>query len=324
MPLTAPSRASMVAGIGRIQRAASTGTYYTFDESEFTIQLREKLSPTRIGGQVIDQRWIEYVAELTFNPDGRLTAPALLLFWNDFANLLPGASIYGAADVTTVVTGSDGAVHTLAASAVTSLPSLRLHPEQGAIGPATITGIIGDTKGDWSAANSFYDLSSGGSFSDPTTPAFTPSDILRQQYSAAYSGTVSAGLTNFQMLDGWTIDFRLSLAPVVVQGVTRDMKFTGLEVMARGIPVGATTQELLNALYADSGSARLPGGSHFATSGSLVITGADTTAHVTIPKASIYTGGFTFSGEKLRNGEVAFYACRNYSSGAQAALYTIA
>lgn len=320
MPITAPTRASLVAGIGKVSRAASSGTYVSQDETEFSIQLRETLADVKIGGQTVDKRWVEYLAELQFNPDGRLTAPSLLLFWNDFANLLPGVSIFGASDVPTTVTGSDGATHMLAASAITGMPSLRLHPERGAIGPATITGIIGSAK-DWSQASSFYDVGSGGTFADST---WVPSDVLRQQYSAAYSGAVNGGLTDFQMQDGWTIDFRLGLAPIKVQGITRDMKFTSLEVMARGIPVGATTAQILAALYAQSGHARATGGSHFATSGSLVITGADAVAHVTIPKASIYTGAFTFSGEKLRNGEVAFYACRNYASGVQAALYAIA
>jgi len=322
MPLTAPARATLISGIGKVSRAASTGTYISQAESEFSIQLKEKLSDVKVGGQTIDKRWIEYVAELQFTPDGRLTAPALLMFWNDVANLLPGASIFGATpstDIPTVVTGSDGAIHTLKSTCVTGIPSLRLHPEYGAVGQATITGIIGSGKGDFTVADSFYEVTSGGTFTDST---WVSSDPLRQQYSAAY-GSVT-GLTDFQMQDGWTIDFRLSTAPTIVQGVTRDYKITGLEVMARGIPAGPTTADLIAALKVPAASAGAIGRSLFAAGQNLVITGADTTAHVTIPKATIYSGSFAFSGEKLRNGEVAFYACRNYSSGAQAALYTIA
>jgi hypothetical protein len=315
---TAPSRASLIAGVGKVSRAASSGTYVSQDESEFTIRLAEKLSGVRIGGQVIDQRWLEYVAQLTFNPDGRFTAPALLLFWNDFNNLLPGASIFGTTDVNTVVTGSDGDVHTIYASAVTGMPSIRLHPDRGAIGPCTISGIVGSAK-NFTSSSAFYERTSGGTYTDST---WVSSDVLRQQYSAAYGAV--GGLADFQMQDGWTIDFRLTVNPIVVQGVTRDMKFGGLEVMARGIPVGSTTAQILTALKADAASAGSPGRSLFSAAQSLVITGADGTAHVTIPKATIYTGEFAFSGAKLRIGEVAFYACRNYSSGAQQALYTIA
>lgn len=317
MSLTAPTRASLIAGIGKVSRAASSGTYVSQAESDFDIRIREKLSDVRIGGQTIDKRWIEYLAELSFNPDGRLTAPGLLLFWNDYANLLPGTSLLGSTDIPTTVTGSDGAIHTLKATALTGMPSILLHPEKAAIGSASITGIIGSAK-DWTAADSFYEVTSGGTYTDAT---WIPSDPLRQQYSAAY-GSVT-GLTDFQMLDGWTIDFRLNYAPVVVQGITRDLKFTGLEVMARGIPVGATTAELLAALKVNTANAGATGRSLFSAAQNLVITGADATAHVTIPKATIYSGAFTFSGARLRNGEVAFYACRNYSTGAQAALYTI-
>ncbi len=320
---TAPDRSDLIVGIGKVSRAASAGTYVSQDESEFSIQLRETLSDIRIGGQTIDKRWIQYIAELTFNPDGRMTAPALLLFWNDYANKFPGDTIYGYTgavntDVPTVVTGSDGAVHTIMASAITGMPSLRLHPERGAIGPATITGIIGSAK-NWTTASAFYEVTGAGTFTDAT---WVPSDPLRCQYSAAY-GSVT-GLTDFQMQDGWTIDFRLSAAPTNVQGITRDMKFTGLEVMARGIPAKPTTAQLLTALKVDAASAGLTGRSLFTQAQNLVITGSDAVAHVTIPKASIYTGQFAFSGERLRTGEIAFYACRNYTSGVQQALYTIA
>lgn len=315
---TAPARSDLIVGIGKVSRAASSGTYISQDESEFSIQLKEKLSDVKIGGQTIDKRWIEYTAELTFNPDGRLTAPALLLFWNDFNNMLPGASIFGSSDVPTTVTGSDGATHAIKASAVTGIPSLRLHPERGAIGPATITGIIGSAK-NWTDVDAFYEVGSGGTFTDAT---WVPSDPLRQQYSAAY-GSVT-GMTDFQAQDGFTVDFRLSYSPTVIQGITRDMKFTGLEVMVRCIPAKPTTAQLLTALKVDAASAGLTGRSLYAAANSLTITGSDGTAHVTIPKATIYTGQFAFSGEKLRTGEIAFYACRNYSTGAQAALYTIA
>lgn len=318
MPLTAPSRASLIAGIGKLSRAASSGTYISQSETEFTIALKEKLSDIKIGGQTIDKRWIEYNAECQFVGDGRLTAPGLLLFWNDYANLLPGASVYGSTDVPLIATGSDGAIHTVMASALTSMPSIILHPERAAIGSATFTGIIGSAL-DWTAASSFYEVTTGGTYTDAT---WVPSDPLRQQYSAAY-GAVT-GLTDFQAVDGWTIDFRLSLSPIVVQGITRDMKFSGLEVMARCQPAGLTTANALAALKANTANAGATGRSLFSAGQNLVITGADGTAHVTIPKASIYNGQFTFSGEKLRVGEVAFYACRNYATGAQSALYTIA
>lgn len=318
MPLTAPTRASLIAGIGKLSRAASSGTYVSQTETEFQIALKEVLSDVRIGGQTIEKKWIEYTAELQFPPDGRLTAPSLLLFWNDYANLLPGASIYGATDIPLIVTGSDTAVHTLKCSALTGMPSIILHPERAAIGQATFTGIIGSAK-DWTATDAFYEVTGSGTYTDST---WVPSDPLRQQYSAAYGAI--AGLTDFQAVDGWQIDFRLSLAVTKVQGITRDMKFTGLEVMARCQPADSTTAQIIAALKVPAASAGATGRSLFTAAQNLVITGADAVAHVTIPKASIYTGAFNFSGERLRVGEVAFYACRNYASGVQSALYTIA
>lgn len=320
---TAPARADLIAGIGKVSRNDGTTTYITQDENEFSINLREVLSDIRIGGQTIDKRWVQYTAELNFNTDGRLTAAALAQLFNNPANLLPGASIMGqpsapATDVPTVVTGSDGATHTLKNTAITGLPSLRLHPEQGAIGPVTITAIIGNSK-NWTDSDAFYEVGSGGTYTDST---WVSSDPLRQQYSAAY-GSVT-GLTDFQAVDGFNVDFRMTVNPIVVGGITRDLKFGGLEVMVRCIPAKPTTANLLTALKVDAASGGLTGRSLFAIANSLVLTGSDGTAHVTIPKATIYTGAFNFSGARLRTGEIAFYACRNYASGVQAALYTIA
>lgn len=321
---TAPTRDSLIVGIGKISRPVGSLTYTTQDETEFAIRLREKLSDVKIGGQTIDKRWIEYTAELTFNPDGRMRPPApnaaaaTDLFWNAYANFLPGASIFTTSDIATTVTGSDGAVHSLKCTAVTGMPSLRLHPERGAIGPCTITGIIAEAK-NWTDSDAFYEVTGSGTFTDST---WTPSDVLRQQYSAAYGAV--PGLTDFQGIDGFTVDFRLTTSPIVVQGITRDMKFTSLEVMVRCQPTTATTANILAALKVDAASAGLTGRSLFSGANSLTITGADGTAILTIPKATIYTGEFNFSGQRLRVGEVAFYACRNYSSGAQAALYTVA
>jgi hypothetical protein len=316
---TAPARSDLIVGIGKVYRDDGTTQFVTYDETEFSIQLKEKLSDVIIGGQTIDKRWIEYTAELTFNPDGRKTAAALAQFWNNYATFSPGQSIYTATDRTTIATGSDGAVHTLAATAITGMPSLRLHPEKGAIGSATITGIIGSGK-NWSEASSFYDLGSGGTFTDAT---FTPSDVLRQQYSAAFAGV--SGMTDFQAQDGFQVDFRLGTAPTPVGGITRDMKFKSLEVMVRCIPAKPNTANILAALYATPATGRLTGASNYATSASLVITGSDGTTTVTIPKCALVTGGFNFSGEKLRTGEIAFYACRPTTGGSIAtALYTIA
>jgi hypothetical protein len=316
---TAPARSDLIVGIGKLSRNDATTTYITQDEREFSINLKESLANVMIGGQTIDKRWIQYTAEATINPDGRMTAAAIAQFWNNYSNMLPGADIFGSADVPAIITGSDGAIHTLKATAWTGLPSLRLHPEQGAIGPATLTAIIGSGK-NWTDADAFYEVTTGGTFTDAT---WISSDPLRQQYSAAFGAV--GGLTDFQAVDGFTVDFRLGVSPINIAGITRSMKFGSLEVMVRCIPAKPTTAQLLTALKVDAASAGLTGRSNFSAAAALTITGpASATAVVTIPKASIVTGGFTFSGEKLRTGEIGFYACRNYSTGAQAALYTIA
>jgi hypothetical protein len=308
------TRASLIQGVGRAVR----GSYTSQAETEFSISLREKLSPVKLNGGSIDTRIIEYLAELILQGDGRMTAAALTLFWNSFASLAPGASLFGASDTPLLVHGSDGALHTLIASAVTKMPSIILHPEKAAVGPVTFTGILG-TGLDFDDANSFYNIATGATYDDA---GFLPADVLRQQYTAAWSG--KTGFTAFEMQDGWTIDFNLTANPVMVQGVTRDFKFVNLEVMARGIPVGPTTAQINDAMKL-TGTGALVGRSAHANAAELTITGvSDSAIHVTIPKAMLINATHTFSGEKLRNGEVAFYACRSFTAGVPQALFTIA
>ena len=323
---TAPLRSDLVAGVGIIRRDDGTTQLETQDEREFSINLRESLANVMIGGQTIDKRWIQYTAEVQYTPDGRWTDASKAQYWNNQANFLPGKSIFGQpgapdTDVHLVVTGSDGAVHTLFNTAITGMPSLMLHPENGAIGPVTATAIIGNGK-NWTDASAFYEVSGGGSFAYSGSPTWTPSDVLRQQYSANFSGV--SGMGDFQAVDGFKVDFRLSVGETKIGGITRDMKFTSLEVVVRCIPAKPTTAQLLASLAVNSANARLTGASHYANAHSLVITGSDGTTSVTIPKCAVVTGAFAFSGEKLRTGEIQFYGCRNYSAGSQVALYTIA
>lgn len=319
---TAPARADLVVGIGKVSRADGTTTYITQDEAKFSINLRESLANVMIGGQTIDKRWLQYTAEAVINTDGRFTTPAIAQLWNNMANVLPGASIFGqpgapATDVPTVISASDGELHTLKNTAWTGLPSMRLDPERGAIGPATLTAIIGNSK-NWGDADAFYEVGTGATYPDAT---WVSSDVMRQQYSAAFTGT---GLTDFQGKNGFDVDFRLTVNPIIIQGITRDIKFGALEVMVRCIPAKPTVANLFAALKVPAASAALTGRSLFASANSLVLTGSDGTAHLTIPKANIYTGKFTFSGDELRTGEIAFWACRNYATGVQQALYTVA
>jgi hypothetical protein len=310
------TRASLIQG--PVKAVRDTAVFFTQDSP--VVSLRPETSPLVLASHgEIDKRLLHYVVETSLRPDGRLSAALIALFWNNFANLAPGASLFGDADVPLALHASDGALHTFKASAVTRIPDMILGVDQTAIGQATLTGVIG-TGLDADDADSLYTVAAGSTFVDATMA--NGGGFKRQQYFAAW-GAVT-GFTAFEAEERWTVSFNLRLQPRVIQGVLRDIRFLGVEVMARCVPVGPTSANILAALELQGSSDALPGRSSYDNAAALTITGADGTTTFTIPKASIQGAGFRFGGDVLRQGEVGFYACRNFTTGAQQALYTVA
>lgn len=308
------TRAQLIVGVPKIVRS----TFVTHCTDDAVISMGEKHSPVMLHGQEIDKRFLEYLPSVKFKPDGRLST-GLVTLLNQWNNSLPGSSGFTASDVPTVVTGSDGAVHTLAATNLIEPWTMDFHPDRNLISDLTLSSVLA-TGLDLSTSASLYDVTAGGTFADTT---FTQAGVIRQQYTGALSGVT--GLTTIEGQDGFKVEFQPKFEAVVVNGVTRDFKFAGMGVLVRFIPAGAaTTQNILDALQGDSGSTRKPGGSLHAGAAAFTLTGADSIVYLTVPKMNLYTGQFEFSHVKLRTGEIGLYACRDFSSGAQSALYTIA
>lgn len=308
------TRAQLIVGPAKVVR----GSLIQHSQKDAVIKLNPNSSPVMISGQEIDKRFLEYLPTIEFQPDGRMPA-ALLTLLNQWATTKPGADGFGASDTPTVVTGSDGAVHTLAATNLIDPWEMDFHPERNLIDRLTLRAVLA-TGLDLATAASLYDVTSGGTYEDST---FTHAAVIRQQYTGALA-TVS-GLTSIEGADGFKVNFAPIFNPRPVAGVTRTMKFAGMGVMVRFIPAGAaTTQNILDALLADSGSTRKPGGSYHATAQSFTLTGADSTVYLTIPKMTPYDGQFEFSNINLRTGEIALYACRPATGGdLSTALYTL-
>lgn len=312
--MASPTRAQLIVGVPKIAR----NSWVTHCSEDAVINIGEKHTPVMLHGQEIDKRFLEYLPSIQFKPDGRLPS-ALVTLLNQWNNSLPGTSGMTAADVPTVVTGSDGAVHTFAATNLIEPWTMEFHPERNLIDSLTLTAVLG-TGLDLSGANSLYDVTGSGTFADST---FTQALVLRQQYTGALAGVT--GLTAIEAQDGFKVEFQPKFNAVVSAGVTRDFKLAGFNLLVRFIPAGAaTTQNILDALQADSGSTRKVGGSLHAGAAAFTLTGADSIVYLTVPKMNLYTGQFEFSNIKLRTGEIGLYASRDFSAGAQSALYTIA
>lgn len=310
MPAT---RASLVTGPARILRDSAD----VYSQDDIPIDLVQDTLPivTSAHGEV-DQRSIDARIEMSFTPEGRWDAATRGFLW-PYGNTAPGTSIFGTSDTPTAIHASDGALHTIIASAVTVMPSIFLSAARTMVGPVTITGLRKNNTA-WSTADGLYSVAAGSTFVDT---GWSPTLVKVQHYTAAW-GAVT-GFTSIQTQDGWTIDFDLQLDPVIIDDIgTVDMRFRSLGVLARCMPVGPTPAQILtNLTMQDTGAAR---GRSMATANDLVITGADTTTVITLKQAALRTAGFRFGATVLREGEIGFFATRPFSTGAQAAIFTVA
>lgn len=295
-----------------------------FSKEDFGIKL--DLETIKIGtsaGQNQDERVVNVKAEANVIPEGRFTNALIGAIWTPFATYVRGTSLLTGTDLPFVASASDGEIHTIIAGALTKLPDLYLSAKKTLIGAMTISGYRGLAKG-WADSASIYTVAAtGGSIADTT---YTPSAIPVQAYTGAW-GSV-AGFTSIDMEEGWTVSFNLKVKEWEVDTVGKILvTFEGIDVMAKCIPVGPTSTQIIAATRMQaSGTTRgysLANPTGSSASPDLVITGADGATVITLKQANIKSEGFEFGNTKLRNGEIGFVATRPFASGAEAAIFSI-
>lgn len=318
MPLT-PTRAALITGPARIVRknvAATDCSLFTKDDIGVDIVQAFADKSSSFHGP-IDKVFLGQHVEASFTPAGHVNNDLCALLWNDFANLAMSYDLTNsAADVPCLFHSADGG-GTIIASAITKLPDIILGPNRSMMGSMTIAGVVG-TGLALSAASSLYTI--GGNTTVVDT-ALTSASFRQQCYTAVW-GAVT-GFTSFEAEEEWTISFNMRTKMHAVAGNIRKITFQGIDILARCVPVGPTEAQIGTALGL-SQAGTVPGRAQATVASQLVITGTDTTTTVTIPKASLVSGGFKFGDEVLRQGELGWYASRDFSVGAQSALYTIA
>jgi hypothetical protein len=315
MPASPPNRGNIIISCGRIVR----GSFSTQDQQKFAIELEPLQSDVLLNGEIIGRRWISSIARLRFIGDGRMTS-GLIAAYNQFANMRVGASVFDSADTPTTIHVNDGgSTHILQATNFTRLGDLVYHPEERINTAHEITGIVANTKA-FTEAASFWDVSGSSTFEDS---GFTSAAVVSQLYTCALA-TGPTGFTSFQCEKGVRAQIDLGVEPWRCQGMIRDYRFQRIGVMVRGIPVEPTFAQIQTAMKM-SGSGAVPGREEAASAYSLTITGdVTTTAHLTVPLASLVTTSANFSGIDLRNGECGFYGSRPYTAGVRQALFTVA
>lgn len=281
----------------------------------------------------VDERAIEAYSEATITPTGIWTTALLNAIYTPFANYKRGFSLLNSlnatpADLPFIANAVDGEIHTIGSAAITKVPDLFLSAKKTMIGSMTVKGFRKKGTG-WNDATSLRAIAAtGGTGADST---FSPASIIVQPYSATW-GSVS-GFSGFDTQDGWTIQFAIKTNEIETDSQGKiDIAFDSISVMAKCVPIGPTSSQILAAMKFQG--LTLPNGRGQSlqsdgaggTTPDLVISGvndAGATA-ITLTAAQLKTSTDAFSPFKLRAGEIGFVATRKFSAGLPQALFSMA
>lgn len=192
----------------------------------------------------VDQRLRNKSYQVTFEPDGRVTAGLLAVLW-PYGSHVPGTSIYGATDLPLVIFGRDGTKVTVHNAALTQMPAMRMGAGVTLAGQCQFTGLLALSKA-VTAADGYLSVATAAY---PTDAAFDAAEILTQPVVASWG---SAPWSSFEVeAPGWEITPTMSLSPVGVDSLgTVDMLVQDVAITARAIPVGPTLADMLTAIDA--------------------------------------------------------------------------
>jgi hypothetical protein len=308
------SRANLITGPARVVRGA--GSCYTTDA--IALRIDKEQVPIRTDGHgLVDYRDEDVMVKCTFQPAEWTAASRTLLY--PYLNHTPGLAIFGATDTPTTIEDSNAHLHTIVASAVTRMPSLRLAVREAMFGACEITGVR-KLASDWATPDSLHTVAlTGGAFGDGL---FTVASLKQEQYTGALTGIT--GLTAIDTEDGWTVDFETEIAyHKIEESGTVKATLVSISAMARCTPLGVTHANLMAAIRA-AGVGFKRGQSVNLTGVDLVITGASTGPVITLKKCEAKGMGYRYGARVLRDNEVGFVATTPFTTGASDAQIVLA
>lgn len=244
---------------------------------------------------------------VSFTPVGEIeSAPLGKLF--PYASTALGSSIYGSTDTTLEIKTLKNKL-TIKNAAVTRMPSLTLGAGTTALGEVEFTGIVKNSS-EPDLAASYYEYAEG---TQTFGTSFDPSKIKASEYTSA----TFLGATHVSV-DGFTIDFDLTLAPVVADAIgTVDMRLQEVGFTASWSPINYyfPTNILDN-------MAPIAPGSDLYTA-ALSITGTTGSVSFTADKATLISSDFAFGTDVNLNGPLQVSSTRDITSGAADALFAV-
>ena len=206
----------------------------------------------------------------------------------------------------------DGRLITIARTAVTKHPSLKLGVGMPLFTGIELTGLvppansIGASSGLISIAGDTQNSQSASA--DPDTIGAVFDAFINGHWTGIFTGSVSGGLTTGVMdaEDGWDIAVEAKYSPLHVQKRTYDYKLDSVEVMVKARITNQTAAALLAEILAHTLGGTLEE-SASASGGTLILSGPSS-KFIGLPNCVPYLegSGFEFGGTKLNQGEVAF------------------
>lgn len=275
----------------------------------------------------VDERAIEAHSEVSIVPAGIFTNAIIAGIYTPFATYRRGASLLGTVDSPLIANAVDGEIHTVSSAAITKLPDLYLSAKKTLVGSMTFKGYRSLATG-WNDANSLRTIAAtGGTGVDST---FTPAGVIVQPYAATWGAV--AGFAAFDTQEGWTISFSIKTQEIEVDSAGKiDIAFDEITVMAKCIPVGPTSTQILAAMKMQGLTLPRGRGQSLQNDGAggvtpdLVISGVNDAGAtvITIGAAQLKTSTDQFGPFKLRAGEVGFVATRKFTAGVPQSLFSI-
>jgi len=251
---------------------------------------------------------------------GALTTSGKLLIGtrpHDFAGGTLGASVINATAQTTVY-GLDGRLFTIARTAITKHPNIKLGVGMPLFGGIEITGLvpvanaIGPSSGLIAVSND--PQNSGGSagtnnFVSGTTPSYGVPDFVNGHWTGALGSLT--GFTALDAEDGWDITVDAKYSPLTVQKRTCHYKLDGVEIVCKARLTGPSQTQINAQVLAHTLGGVLTG-----TPDNLVLNGPSGKS-ITLYDVEVFMegSGFEFGGNKLSNGETAFVSNIDFTAG---------
>ncbi|MDE2099111.1 MAG: hypothetical protein KGL39_17790 [Patescibacteria group bacterium] len=232
------------------------------------------------------------------------------------------AYIGGGAEVTCTIWATGGEEVIISNAVITKPPTVSFSAGKPLLGAMTITGIISTVAGGLTlgAANSLYTSSTG--VVDPGGQFTGLPTFLQQRYSGKWG--LQANFTEIWPEDGWEVDFNPTWNERKVQGLTLDYELTGMEIIAKCVPMGPTMDQIL-AVHAIGGAAGAtwPQGSLMSTqqtANDLTILDPAAATVFSLFKPVIRQPGFRFGYVNLRANELGWHSQIRFTAGVPGAL----